>query len=445
MHLNDTPVNVTRENIMLFNQTKKEAFNLNQHFREASKRLKSTWQILANKDEITMERLCSSKLFVICGPTEKFNAAEFSTLKKYLEHGGAILVLLGENGECRYTTNINFLLEQYGIMVNNDAVVRTAYYKYFHPKEALIPDGVLNRSVAEASGKWSPGGASEGIPHRLAMQFVYPYGATLNVAKPSAALLSTGNVALPLNRPVCAVYKSKEPNGGALAVVGSCAMFTDSYVSKEDNFKIFEFLINILTTDCIKLNSIDAEDPDIEPYHQVPDITTLANSLKCCLQESDEVPQSVCEMFDSGLFNMDLNAVPKALRAYEKLRVKHEPLSLIPPQFETPLPPVQPSVFPPNFREPGPPPLELFDLEEQFSTPKARLAQLANKCNEDDLEYFVRECGDVLAVTRKLPEAKRNARVILEVIFTELAEFKKMNQDQEEMRTSCDNEKMPTS
>lgn len=28
-----------------------------------------------------------------------------------------------------------------------DAVVRTSYYKYFHPKEALIANGVLNRSV----------------------------------------------------------------------------------------------------------------------------------------------------------------------------------------------------------------------------------------------------------------------------------------------------------
>ena len=26
-----------------------------------------------------------------------------------------------------------------------DAVVRTHYYKYFHPKEALIANGVLNR------------------------------------------------------------------------------------------------------------------------------------------------------------------------------------------------------------------------------------------------------------------------------------------------------------
>ena len=29
------------------------------------------------------------------------------------------MVLLGEGGESRFNTNINFLLEDYGIMVNN--------------------------------------------------------------------------------------------------------------------------------------------------------------------------------------------------------------------------------------------------------------------------------------------------------------------------------------
>lgn len=29
----------------------------------------------------------------------------------------------------------------------SDSVVRTNYYKYYHPKEALIPNGILNRQV----------------------------------------------------------------------------------------------------------------------------------------------------------------------------------------------------------------------------------------------------------------------------------------------------------
>ena len=36
------------------------------------------------------------------------------------------------------------------------------------------------------------------------VHFVYPYGATLTVQKPSVAVLSTGSACLPLSRPVCA-------------------------------------------------------------------------------------------------------------------------------------------------------------------------------------------------------------------------------------------------
>ena len=67
-------------------------------------------------------------------------------------------------------------------------------------------------------------------------------------------------------------------------------------------------------------------------------------------------------------------------RAFKQLNVKHEPLTLITPQFETPLPPLQPAVFPPQFRELEPPKLDLFDLDEQFSSEKVRIAQQTNKC-----------------------------------------------------------------
>lgn len=40
-------------------------------------------------------------------------------LKHYLDSGGNMLVMLGEGGEMKYNTNINFLLEDFGIMVNN--------------------------------------------------------------------------------------------------------------------------------------------------------------------------------------------------------------------------------------------------------------------------------------------------------------------------------------
>lgn len=60
--------------------------------------------------------------------------------------------------------------------------------------------------------------------------------------------------------------------------------------------------------------------------------------------------------------------VPEAVALYSKLGVKKAPLSLIPPSFESPLPPLQPATFPPTIREPPPPALELFDLDEAFAS-----------------------------------------------------------------------------
>lgn len=77
-------------------------------------------------------------------------------------------------------------------------------------------------------------------------------------------------------------------------------------------------------------------------------------------------------------------------RAFEQLNVKHEPLTLITPQFETPLPPLQPAVFPPQFRELEPPQLDLFDLDEQFSSEKVRIAQQTNKCESGHTSSYFR-------------------------------------------------------
>ena len=48
--------------------------------------------------------------------------------------------------------------------------------------------------------------------------------------------------------------------------------------------------------------------------------------------------------------------------------------------------------------------------------------------NEEDLEYYVRECGDILGVASKLAPDSRDAKHILEYIFAQVVEFKKLNQ-----------------
>jgi intraflagellar transport protein 52 len=44
------------------------------------------------------------------------------------------------------------------------------------------------------------------------------------------------------------------------------------------------------------------------------------------------------------------------------------------------------------------------------------------------MEYYVRECGEILGVTNKLPADARDAKHILEYILAQVAEFKKLNQ-----------------
>lgn len=346
-----------KSNVIRFNVTKNELYKLDDGYKTLMRRQKGYFKIVTNTQNISSDAFTTSKVFVLAGPREKFTANEFDHLKRYLETGGSLLVLLGEGGEKRFDTNINFFLEEYGIMINNDSVVRTNYHKYFHPKEVLISNGVLNRAISEAAGKTGSKnmGYSDETVNAQALSFVYPYGATLNVAKPAVPVLSTGSVSFPLNRPVCAFYTHPGSNG-KLVVVGSGAMFSDQYIDKEDNHKIKEVIFDFLTNEgsannAMKLNEIDAEDPEISDYNMIPDTCKLADSVRVCLQESDEIPADYTRLFEHRLFSISTSLVPSAIRAYDQLGVKHEQLRLISPQFETPLPPLAAAVFPPTFRE----------------------------------------------------------------------------------------------
>lgn len=113
-------------------------------------------------------------------------------------------------------------------------MIRTVYYKYFNPKEALISNGVLNRAIAVAAGKSATKTVDDNnndqwvfsvyflMPNKFrALSFVYPFGATLNVdTKKATPILSTGSVCFPISRPICAVYRA-DGEGGRVAVIGN--------------------------------------------------------------------------------------------------------------------------------------------------------------------------------------------------------------------------------
>lgn len=168
-----------------------------------------------------------------------------------------------EGGEAKTNTNINAMLEQIGISVNTDSVIRKAFHKYLHPKEAFVGNGCLNKELVRVANGEAKSTQKQGkyakryrdTNDELAnreensnggLKFVYPYGATLNVRKPAHPILSSGPISFPPNRPVAAMYMSAKR--GKLFVVGSMKFFEDNFFENEDNQKIqeavFKWLLN---------------------------------------------------------------------------------------------------------------------------------------------------------------------------------------------------------
>ena len=54
------------------------------------------------------------------------------------------------------------------------------------------------------------------------------------------------------------------------------------------------------------------------------------------------------------------------------------------------------------------------------------MAQLTNKCANKDLEYFVRESGDILGISDKIKN-RGNPKAIIRYILEQIISFKKMN------------------
>ncbi|RKP00175.1 hypothetical protein CXG81DRAFT_13551 [Caulochytrium protostelioides] len=379
--------------------------------------LRTRFHVQAYKDALALEKLRGATLLIFGSPREPLSMAEFAMLQAYLAQGGAILFLSEEGGEPQTNTNFNYLLEELGIIVNPDGVVRATYGgTYFHPKESLITRGILNREISRVAGKQprrpdaaATGGDGDADPLAQgddgSLAFVYPFGATLTAVKPAVALLSTSTDCFPVSVPVGAVHMT--PNAGKVMVLGSVQMLMDAYVEKEDNLLLGTTLVELLTSPQLSLNTLDAQDPDLADYHTVPDIASLSRSLRACLQDNDEIPRDFTALFDTHIFRFNTTLVPEVLKAYPKLGLKKEPLTLIQPQFEVPLPPLEPATFTPTLTDLDPPQLELFDLDSAFASQRTRIAQVTNKCTDADVEYYVQACGRILGVTAHLQKERQ--------------------------------------
>ncbi|CCW60820.1 unnamed protein product [Phytomonas sp. EM1] len=264
--------------------------------------------------------------------------------------------------------------------------------------------------------------------------FVYPYGLTFKVNRPGVPILSSGFMSYPLNQPIAAVWECPHVvehlgrhKQGKLLLIGSAQVFEDSWLDKEENDVLAAVLFDYLNHR-IRLNQIDADEPDITEYHHLPDTASLSDRLRVAVEQQEELPRDFTKLFDLNTFKLDTDKIPNVVETYEKLNLKLEPLSLIPPEFQTPLPPVKPAVFDPIHRDPMIPALDLFDLDEEFAPERVQLAQLTNKCKPEGLSYYILSAAEILGVTKKLRSPRnRDPRALLDYVFRQVVEYKKTN------------------
>uniref|UniRef100_A0A1I7UBX5 Intraflagellar transport protein 52-like protein n=2 Tax=Caenorhabditis tropicalis TaxID=1561998 RepID=A0A1I7UBX5_9PELO len=406
---------------VLIDQSKQQQISMISGFRGVARHLKSVLTVEINTEQINLNVLDDVRMLIIPQPRSAFGTGEIETIWKFVDEGGCLMILSGEGGE---RISLNELISKYGITVRKDSVIRTVFLKYFDPKEVLVANGVVNRSIAVA--------AKKNITVFIrTLSFVYPYGCTLDVNnRSSTVVLSSGSTSFPTSRPVAAFHETKLnefKKKGRVCVVGSVSMFHDSYIEKEENGKIFDTFVEYLVNG-FELNTIDATEPELNDYTNIPDHIHMSQQIKVCMYEGEldsAVSSDFMKIMDSSLHSFNLKHWPMTLRLYEALNLSPPPLTLVEPQFELPMPPFIPAAFPPTFQDLPMPPLELFDLDEQFSSPEVQLTQLANRSDEEDLIFFIEKAAEITGISSELIRSERTPKKIIELAVSKLMLFRR--------------------
>jgi intraflagellar transport protein 52 len=107
--------------------------------------------------------LADVSLIIFGAPHTEFTSLEVADLTHWLNNGGRILLMTCdgafENDESSLLKNflerldepfsfVMIISRSFGIVCNNDSVLRSVYYKYLHPKEVFIADGILVPDLA---------------------------------------------------------------------------------------------------------------------------------------------------------------------------------------------------------------------------------------------------------------------------------------------------------
>ena len=129
--------------------------------------------------------------------------------------------------------------------------------------------------------------------------------------------------------------------------MGSGRMASDEWLDREDNATVLDFCMRWLSPGSdLSLYALDAEEPDVSEYDQLPDVAALAERPKMCLQDGSgaDLKKDFTQLFVDQMYAMDMDLVPEAVDLYAALGVEKAPLGLIAPQFEAPTPALRPAV-----------------------------------------------------------------------------------------------------
>ncbi|KAJ7375579.1 Intraflagellar transport protein 52, partial [Desmophyllum pertusum] len=177
-----------------------------------------------NKDEITLERIITAKVTetALEDLGRKFNTSEEYICQKVCSSFGAVRRRRRVISSLRPTSN--FLLEDYGIMVNNGEINRADWKSTFQGSS----DATIRQNLATVSDICLPLWCNSEMWSNLAISCSF----------------HNGSVSFTLNRAnLCISHSSKYFKREKVVILGSVHMFSDQYLDKRGECKEFRHVL----------------------------------------------------------------------------------------------------------------------------------------------------------------------------------------------------------
>lgn len=266
-----------------------------------------------------------------------FTPVEVSQINDFVERGNSLLVC-GDGAESRSkNTNINQLLRRYGVMFNQDCVLRPNCYKLYHPKEAQLEDFIVNRGLDDVMRKFiSKSAPSEDtlFKNHDGPRMIYSRGCTLTVNnKISTIMMTSSKWALPSSHAICAFHRAHDSNQRVVAI-GSSEFINDTFINVENNRSVLSALLEFMVDKDFPINISDAKTVEIPENNITPDINRLIDMPIPYLRESDPLPEDKSELLNRKLFSLDSSMLVNLSRAFKELDVPYTRLTLIKPEIK---------------------------------------------------------------------------------------------------------------